>query len=74
MTFLSDLLSIRKAVCCVQVQSKFVFEQEASSQERGCPLASTGVRSASLQGFFQPRGAPRIHFTFLSRPILMTAH
>ena len=43
------------------------------SQAMGFPEASTGVRSLSAKGFFQPSWLPMIHFTFLSRPILMMA-
>ena len=69
MTFLSDLLSMRQAVCCVQDQSKSPSHLEPSHLIL-LPLASTGVRTFSAQPFFQPSGEARIHLIFLSRPIL----
>ena len=63
---------MRKAVCWVHVQSK-PPSQETSVHLMVFPSLSTGVSSASFQGERQPFGAERIHFTFLSRPILMMA-
>ena len=69
---LLDLASMRQPVCCVQVQSKPPSHLEPSHLI-GLPFLSIGVRSLSWNSFFQPSCEPTIHFTFLSRPILMRA-
>ena len=64
---------MRQAVCCVQVQSKPPSHLEPSHLS-GLPFLSIGREDLVLAAPSSSlHGEPRIHFTFLSRPILTMA-